>query len=674
MVVRDLTLGAARTPSGVAAPARFNLIGLHWQGSGSVRFRTHSLSGAWSGWRAAAPEAEDAPNRRSTERARTRGWRLGNPYWTGPSDRIDVRVPGRVRRLRGYFIWSPVASAPPRSTAIAGSPPLVTRAQWNADESIRRGAPWYAPAVSFAVVHHTAGSNSYGPAESGAIVRGIELYHVRGNGWNDIGYNFLVDRYGQVFEGRYGGVDRNVVGAHAAGFNYGSTGAAVIGRYDSSPISAVAKSALVKLLAWRLDVAHVDPRSKLTWTSNGNPRYPAGREVSLRAVSGHRDTGPTSCPGSALYSQLPGIATAVAATGLPKLYSPVVVGSVGGPVRVTATLSTPLSWTVTVTDGLGRAVASGAGRGTTVDWTWDATSALRGRYTYTIQAGTSVRPASGSIGTGAPVVFPVLSGARAEPMLLAPGNAGQPSATTVRYRLSAPATVSATLLEFDGGPIATLIAAEPRQPGEQSFLFDASVVPDGTFGVLLSARTADGKEFHATVPLRLDRAGIGLGADRRLFSPNGDGRLDFIHLSYTMPWPGNALLDLIRSGIPVGSLFSGTVSPGPQTLVWDGLVAGTRALDGAYRVLLTVSGPTTITHAETLRVDTTPPRLRLVTRRPLRLRVSEASTLELIVNGKRARRTVHAGVVRHAVRGRLRTLRAVARDAAGNASPPVRLG
>ena len=80
----------------------------------------------------------------------------------------------------------------------------------------------------------------------------------------------------------------------------------------------------MKLLAWRLDVAHVNPLGKLTWTSGGNPRYPAGTKVGLRAVSGHRDTGPTSCPGGSLYAQLNGIASDVAATGLPKLYDPVV--------------------------------------------------------------------------------------------------------------------------------------------------------------------------------------------------------------------------------------------------------------------------------------------------------------------------------------------------------------
>src|SRR5205814_3514016 len=98
--------------------------------------------------------------------------------------------------------------------------------------------------LQLAVVHHTVNVNNYTAAQSAAIVRGIEVYHVKGNGWNDIGYNFLVDKYGQVFEGRYGGVDQNVVGAHSQGFNTGSVGVAVIGTYNSSAISAAAKSSL----------------------------------------------------------------------------------------------------------------------------------------------------------------------------------------------------------------------------------------------------------------------------------------------------------------------------------------------------------------------------------------------------------------------------------------------
>src|SRR5213083_2249951 len=129
--------------------------------------------------------------------------------------------------------------ARPRSPA-AG---LLRPEHGGANEAIRRAPPSYAPSVQFAVVHHTAGTNSYTASQSAAIVRGIEVYHVQGNGWNDIGYNFLVDKYGQVFEGRYGGVDKNVIGAHAEGFNTGSVGVALIGNYSSASVAQAAKAA-----------------------------------------------------------------------------------------------------------------------------------------------------------------------------------------------------------------------------------------------------------------------------------------------------------------------------------------------------------------------------------------------------------------------------------------------
>src|SRR5262249_15248974 len=155
------------------------------------------------------------------------------------------------------------------------------------------------------------------------------------------------------------------------GFNTGSVGVAVIGNYQSVPISAAARKALVQLLAWRLDVAHLDPLSFANVLSGGNSRFPADVPVTLRAISGHRDTYFTECPGNKLYAQIPAIAKAVAATGLPKLYAPVVSGKIGGAVRFTARLSSAVPWTVTVSDATGAVVVSGSGTGTTVDWTWD---------------------------------------------------------------------------------------------------------------------------------------------------------------------------------------------------------------------------------------------------------------------------------------------------------------
>ena len=274
--------------------------------------------------------------------------------------------------LRASFVRSPELRIPLRAVASAGSPPIVSRSAWGADESIRKGAPPYAPAIRFASVHHTAGPNSYSPAQAAAIMRAIEVYHVKSNGWNDIGYNFLVDRYGTVYEGRYGGIDRNVIGAYARGFNTGSTGVAVIGTFSTAAIPAAAETSLEKLLAWRLDLAHVDPVSTLTFVSGGSERYRAGVPVVLRAVSGHRDTGLTTCPGDLLYAKLDTIAAKTQAIGLPKLYEPKVTGGLGGPVRFQARVSSALAWKVTVTDALGQQLAVGTGKGPTVDYTWDA--------------------------------------------------------------------------------------------------------------------------------------------------------------------------------------------------------------------------------------------------------------------------------------------------------------
>src|SRR5947209_7765391 len=107
IVARDLLLGNARTPAAAQAPIRFDLVGLHWQGAGSIAFRTRGIDGRWSSWRPAAPE-DDAPDAHSVETRRIRGWQLGSPYWTRPSERIEVRTQGRVRRVRAYYVSSPV--------------------------------------------------------------------------------------------------------------------------------------------------------------------------------------------------------------------------------------------------------------------------------------------------------------------------------------------------------------------------------------------------------------------------------------------------------------------------------------------------------------------------------------------------------------------------------------
>ncbi len=470
VVARDVPLAAARASTARPAPLPFTMVGIHWQGSGKVWFRTAARPGRFGPWRSARPEAEDGPDVSSDELDARAGWRIGNPWWTGPARWIEYRVAGEVTRLRTFYVDSPVTPADRAPAASAGKassaaatagpvpqPAIVRRGGWNADETIVRDEPAIAERLRRAVVHHTAGSNSYSPGESAAIVRGIQRYHVLGNGWDDIGYNFLVDKYGRVFEGRGGGITRNVIGAHAGGFNTSSVGVAVIGIYDSKGISTAARRALQRLLAWRLDVGHVYPRGTVNAVSAGSSRWPAGAVVRLRAISGHRDTSYTSCPGTRIYGLLGSISRRVTRIGLPKLWSPEAEGSVGGPVRFTARLSEALPWDVEVRDATGTVVASGSGNGTAVDWTWDASSAPIASYTYTIDAGGNVRPSTLPVPGPAPLAVTRL---RASPRAVTPNGDWSGERTTVRFTLNRRAILDADVVSVaTGNGVRTLLAS-----------------------------------------------------------------------------------------------------------------------------------------------------------------------------------------------------------------------
>jgi len=621
IVSRDLPLGPARTVAAVGAPLRFDLVGLHWKGPGSVEFRTRSVSGRWSAWERAAPEAEDLPDGPAGP------WRLGNPYWTGPSDRIEYRVHGTVSRLRAFYVRSPVEKVPARTLSIAGSPRIVPRAGWRADEKIRRAPPRYAGAVHFAVVHHTAGSNSYGPATSAAIVRAIEIYHVRGNGWNDIGYNFLVDRYGQVFEGRYGGMTRAVIGAHAQGFNTGSVGVSILGDYTSTAVPAAAEAALEKLLAWRLDVAHVDPRSTLMWVSDGNPKYPRGTPVFLRAISGHRDTGFTTCPGNRLYARLRAIAAGVGSIGLPKLYAPLARGTVGGLVIFTARLSTALPWRVIVSTGQ-RVVARGSGFGPALEWTWDARRVPRGyRYDWTMEAGVTLRPASGTIGTGRPAPPPgppappparppaplpppkpppvappppspppppppaeLLTGLDVEPPVASPNHDGYADVITISYTLGSRAYATAVITDANGVPVWSIFDGQHQSARTIAFTWAPDALPDGSYTLTVSARADDGRTAQLQAPFLVDRVLGSVSATPQVFSPNGDGLNDTIAFVFAVAKPALVTVAVQLAGQTVATPFTGQLDPGTSQVIWDGKdSSGASVSDGQYEAVVTAT-------------------------------------------------------------------------------------
>ena len=660
MHVSDVPLGRTRDLESVSSPRRFDMLAAHWTGTGSVEYRTRTTAGTWRAWRTAG--ADDRSGR----------WHDGDLDWTGPSTGAAFRVHGDVRRLRSYEIQSRVLAAPVRMTETAGSPALVTRAEWHANEEIVRARPVIAARLRLAVVHHTAGTNDYTRAQSAAIVRGIELYHVLGNGWNDIGYNFLVDRFGTVYEGRGGGVDQNIVGAHAQGFNVGTVGAALIGNFDSATPTAAQQNALVRLLAWRLDVAHVDPESRVLYTSGGNYKFHAGRVVTLRAISGHRDTGPTECPGARAYALLPALTRRVAATGLPKLYGPEVIGVIGGPVRFRAQLSSALPWTVSVTDRSGAMVASGAGRGSLADWTWSSAGARAGPYTWTIST-PGARPASGRLGSPVALPSPALSlrGLASLPTVLAPAPDGSGGAANVTFTLGAPARVIGQLQDAAGSTVATLLQSD-RPQGLNEFSWSAGSLPDGRYRLIVTA-TAVGRSVRKAASVVVDRTLTGLLASTLALSPNGDGIDDTTSVTFTLDQPAPVRVDVLQAGAVIATVLQGNLSAGAQTVTWNGTANGAVLGEGTYELGFTVTDALgEVEQTVPVTIDVTPPALTVVDAKRLLFTLSEPATVTVLVNGQ-TRIVVGepAGTFGVPFAGQVTSVTAQAQDFAGNLSPAV---
>jgi hypothetical protein len=665
-------------PSSHSLPSRhatspFTLVGIHWRGPGRVLFRTRSLEGRWSGWRPAAPDHEDLPDRESPEHRPRAGWRIGNPWWVGLSDGVETRTVGRVIRVRAHLVWSPEIRVPYRTPAATVAPPIVPRLSWGADESIRRNQPMYADAVRVAVVHHTAGRNAYTRAEAAAIVKGIQLYHVKGNGWNDIGYNFLVDRFGTVYEGRFGGIERNVVGAHAQGFNTGSVGIAVLGTYGESAPSAAAQKALADLIAWRLDLAHVDPTGVLTFISGGSNRFAHGVPVFLRAVSGHRDTGFTDCPGDGLYGRLNALATTAARTGLPKIYEPR-VDSGEGLYRFRARVAPAQGWAVSVTNRAGTEVARGTGSGSAVDWTWDSLTAPRGTYSWTISAG-SARPATGSLRAGGSAGTLAVE-ATASPATLTPNGDGQADSAVIGYRLSMAANVTVSVIDDEGTAVATPVDRVWTRAGAHTVTIDGTALADGVYAVVVTARSSAGVEVQKSVPLNVSRT-LGLvTVEPALFSPNGDGRHDRLVVGFSLTEPADVRVRVIGAdGRWVATPLTASYPAGSHGLEWNGVRAGVgRLRDGNYLVVVEASDAVVgwASAGTPFTSDSTPPTVRFVPGRGIRVVVSEPGRLYLRIDGVRIERSVaKAGVARIPWDGVAATVSVVAEDSAGNRSRTV---
>jgi N-acetylmuramoyl-L-alanine amidase len=311
------------------APHRFDALGVRWRGKGAVtiRLRVRRDGGRWSHW-VTAPQADTAivghgPGARGTD-----------PVWAGGANFFQLRLSRPLRGLKVHFVnttgtasrgdrlrttlrravHSAVALLLPGSARAQGNLTVIARDGWGASQCPPRVDPSYGR-VDLAFVHHTVSANDYSPQDSAAIVLAICRYHRNSNGWNDIGYNFLVDKYGQVFEGRSGGIDQAVIGAQAQGYNSSSTGIATIGTWSDVPLPDAALDSVANVIGWKLPLHGVPVTGEVTVTSGGGSlnRYPSGRKVTFNRISGHRDGDSTECPGNPLYAQLPTLRDMVAA-------------------------------------------------------------------------------------------------------------------------------------------------------------------------------------------------------------------------------------------------------------------------------------------------------------------------------------------------------------------------
>ncbi|MFJ3301876.1 peptidoglycan recognition protein [Streptomyces sp. NPDC086549] len=209
----------------------------------------------------------------------------------------------------------PAAASPAAAPHRAAKPRIVPRTAWLDDTtSHTQPPPRYDDRVVAVFVHHTDSPNGYACSDAPRIIRHLYAGQTGGRSWDDIGYNFLVDRCGTIYEGRAGGVDRAVTGAHAQGFNHRTSGIAAIGTFTAGvPVPRAMTDAIAALAAWKLGSAGVDPRSYVQLvSSNSLSRYAVGTTATLPALSGHQDGYMTNCPGAALTAKLPELREAAA--------------------------------------------------------------------------------------------------------------------------------------------------------------------------------------------------------------------------------------------------------------------------------------------------------------------------------------------------------------------------
>ena len=631
---------------------RFTMVGLtcappRATGEVQVQLRTSEDGQTWSRWYTVALErvAEEG----GEEKAFT------EPVWTGAGRYLQVSArpagtsgaePARLRDVNVVAINSTEdadrASAvvgvlrraaatvadfrlTPTAAAMTTKPHIVTRAEWGANESWRSGSPDYAP-VKMAFVHHTDSGNGYTRAEAPAIMRAVYAYHTKSLHWSDVGYNFLIDRYGTIYEGRYGGVARGVIGAQVLGFNTGSTGISVIGTFTTATPPSAAITSLERLLEWKLDVHHVDPQGTGTLVCGYGQKFATGQHVTFPAIAGHRAANFTDCPGGKLYAQLPNIRKVVARTGQPKIYGFVVedpaISPNGDGVRDHATIGFTISqtatWRLDIRDGNGALVRHMTGEGKVVATTWsgrDDDGRLQPDGVYTVQAdATSVagEARSATDDVRLDTVAPDIKSATVEPDPFSPNGDGQADVAVLAFqpgeagsaRVSVVSAGGAVLRRATGWKGVTTAVQKVGWDGRISSGSGLTAAPEGEALLLLELRDAAGNTATARRSVIVDRTLKLTSISRKTFSPNGDGVHDSVTLSFRLTRGADVDVAVVRSGSTVRTMHLGRLARGSRTVQWDGkLGGGGVATSGAYSLKVVADaalGVTSVTQPVTV--------------------------------------------------------------------------
>ena len=296
----------------VTAPHRFDLVGVEGE-MGALEFRAREVGEPWSDWVVAAH---------------------GDPVYTGGTEQVQIRSRGTEIEGKLHYVnvsgdktaaeglltsmRSTVNDAvisvfdPAEAQAAINKPDFISRSEWGANRKNGGCSPRKSPdygKVKAGVIHHTVSTNDYSEAQAPSVVLGICRYHRNSNGWNDIGYNALVDRFGNLYEGRAGGLARPVVGAHVEGFNSQTAGIAAIADHRGKKPTRAEKRAIVKYLSWKLGKAGIDVVGSTRMRSDGGSsnRYPEGQRAKVKEVLSHSDLGFTECAGTKLREQVPAI-------------------------------------------------------------------------------------------------------------------------------------------------------------------------------------------------------------------------------------------------------------------------------------------------------------------------------------------------------------------------------